>query len=90
MWNLILHYKEQCSLYDKVSAKAYSEVKKVQILNMAVAGTQSICNMLNIHNDAKRAAGVSTPIGWDEYVGLPIKQTEVYDSANTSTSNPRA
>ena len=56
---------------------------------MAVAGTPELCNVLNLHNVASRAAGVTTPITWDVYVGLLIEQAEVHDAANTSTSNPK-
>ena len=64
MSNFILQYKEQCCLCDEVSAEAYTEEQKVQFLNMKVAGTLSLSNVLKIHNAAKRAAGVTTSISW--------------------------
>ena len=81
----VLHYKEQCRLYDKVSAEAYTEGQKVQFLNMEVARTPDLCNILNLHNVAKRAAGDTNAISWDVYVGLLMEQAEVHDAANTST-----
>ena len=56
---------------------------------MAVAGTPELCNVLNLHNFAKRATGDTSSITWDAYVGLLFEQAEVHDAANTSTSNQR-
>ena len=87
--DFVLHWKETARKYDEAALEPYTPAQKVQFLNACVAGFEPLAGVLNIRNTAASAAGITTRIGFDEYVEALLVQAETYDGGNTSSRNPR-
>ena len=87
--NFIHHWQEIARKHDDAATEPFSSGMKVQFLNACVAGFEPLASVLNIRDTASRAAGITTPITFDEYVQRLAAAAQTYDAGNTGRKNPR-
>ena len=85
----IAHFKEQARLYNEISDVPFASTQLVNFLHAAVSGVPNLSQVLTLHNTAAHAAGVTKTYSFDEYCAALLDQAQVYDSAQTSSRNPR-
>ena len=67
----------------------HTEGLSTQLLNTAVSSVPNLANVLTTQLAARRAAGNSPPISFDEYVQELLEAAQVFDSANSKKSRSR-
>ena len=86
--SFVLHWKEQLRQYNELSDEPYTDDQGTRFLNQAVSGVPHLDQVFNMNNQARKAAGITTKIRFDEFVELLIDQAQVYDQAQKRKKNP--
>ena len=63
----LLNWKEQARVYNEVSVERYTDSQLIQFLNACVSGTPNLSGVLNLHNTASKAAGITTVYAFEDY-----------------------
>jgi hypothetical protein len=88
--NFILNWKEQSRVHNDISPDPFTDPQLINFLHACVSGTPNLSQVLTLRNTASRAAGVTTPYTFSEYVQALLEQAAVHDAGRTHTTNPRA
>ncbi len=88
--NFLLHWKEQSRTYNEMSTEKYTDNQLSGFLEICVAGTPNLSQVRTIHATAARAAGVTKPWSFQEYISELLNQSSILDASNVSNTNPRA
>jgi len=84
----INHYKIQKNKFNEIApGSQISDPHAVRMLHNVVSGTPNLAPVLNQYRQARKAAGSTILISFDEYCTLLSEQAQVYDNANTHTKN---
>jgi len=84
----INHYKIQKNKFNEIAPDSMiSDPHAVRMLHNVVSGTPNLAPVLNQYRQARKAAGASINISFDEYCTLLSEQAQVYDNANTRTKS---
>jgi len=92
-WNrgqgeFVNHYKIQKNKFNEIAPDSMiSDPHAVRMLHNVVSGTPNLAPVLNQYRQARKAAGSTINISFDEYCTLLSEQAEVYDNANTRTKS---
>ena len=87
--NFIVHWKTVARDYNEVSPNQFTDAQLVTFLNAALSGTPGLSNVLQLNNSARKAAGNTTALLFEEYIQLLLDQAQVHDGANIRPTNPR-
>ena len=80
--SFISNYKEQARQYNEMSTNPYNSGQLVQFLEQAVMKSSNLSGVRRTQEIARKAAGLTDAITFDEYVEALIEQATVQDSAN--------
>jgi len=92
-WNrgqgeFINHYKIQKNKFNEIAPDSQmSDPHAVRMLHNVVSGTPNLAPALNHYRQARKAAGSTINISFDECCTLLSEQAQVYDNANTRTKS---
>ena len=92
-WNrgqgeFINHYKIQKNKFNEIAPDSQiTDPHAVRMLHNVVSGTPNLAPVLNQYRQARKAAGSSINISFDECCALSSEQAQVYDNANTRTKS---
>ena len=84
----ILHWAEQARLLTEISEYPYSDPQYCQFLNNCLAGTPTLCNVLNNFITSQRATGINKPLPFADYIEMLLIAAQTLD-AGAPTTNPR-
>jgi len=92
-WNcgqgeFINHYKIQKNKFNEIAPDSMiSDPHAVRMLHTVISGTPNLAPALNQHRQARKAAGSTSLISFDEHCALLSKQAQAYDNSNTRTKS---
>ena len=84
----ILHWAEQARLLTEISEYPYSDPQYCQFLNNCLAGTSTLCDVLNNFITSQRAAGINKPLPFSDYIEMLLIAAQTLH-AGAPTTNPR-
>jgi hypothetical protein len=86
----ILHFQEQCRIYNEMKPKdQFSNLHMVSLLQQFISGTENLKNVLTHWRTATRATGNIRSITFEEFVALLQDQAAIHDGARGRPRNPR-
>ena len=88
--SFITHFREIYRQLLDISTNAFTEDQMVMFLNQAVQGVQGLETVLTTHKTARRAAGINTPVTFEEYCQELISAAQINDQSRKYKTNPRA
>ena len=88
--NFLMHWKSVARDYNEISPEPFTPAQLTTFLNATVSGTPGLDNILQINNSARKAAGNTDALTFEEYVQLLLEQAQVHDAANVRNTNPRS
>jgi len=92
-WNrgqgeFVNHYKIQKNKFNEIAPDSQmSDPHAVRMLHNVVSGTRNLAPVLNQYRQARKAAGSTIDISFDECCALLSEQAQAYDNANTRTKH---
>jgi len=88
--NFLMHWKQVAHDHNEISQEPFTPAQLITFLNATLSGTPGLDTILQTNNSARKAAGNTTPLSFEEYIQLLLNQAAVHDAANVRSTNPRS